>query len=357
MQLFETVGEMGHEQVLFCHGKDPDIKAIIAIHDTSLGPAMGATRLLPYTTEAAALKDVLRLSRGMTYKAACANIPVGGGKAVIIANPEHKTKELLQAYGKFVDSLQGRFITGQDVNLTAQDVRTIRHETTYVVGTTEKSGGPAPVTAMGVFLGIKAAVKFKLNTENLQGLKVAVQGLGNVGKNVCQKLHDQGTKLVVTDVSAEKAEEVKRLYGATLVQPNEIYSQNVDVFSPCALGGILNSQTIPQIKASIIAGAANNQLENEQIHGLMLKEKNILYSPDYVINAGGLINVYNEMIGYNEEKVFQQLNNIYDTLLEIFTRANQQQLTTNDAAKQVAEERIIKAKKMKIKSELAGVER
>ncbi len=347
MNLFETVEEMGHEQVLFCHGTDPDIKAIIAIHDTTLGPAMGATRLLPYPNEEAALKDALRLSRGMTYKAACANIPVGGGKAVIIANPENKTEELFRAYGRFVDRLQGRFITGQDVNLTPENVRQISKETNYVVGVEEKSGGPAPITAKGVFLGIKAAVEFQLQSQSLEGLKVAVQGLGNVGRNVCQNLHEHGVQLFVTDISKEKTEEVKRTFGATVVEPDEIYSLDVDVFSPCALGGILNSQTIHSIQASIIAGAANNQLAQEKIHNQMLAEKGILYCPDYVINAGGLINVYNEMIGYDEEKAFKQVNNIYDTLLEIFALAKSQEITTNDAAKQLAEDRIKKARLLK----------
>ncbi|WP_414565011.1 MULTISPECIES: tryptophan dehydrogenase ScyB [unclassified Anabaena] len=350
MLLFETVKEMGHEQVLFCHGKDPDIKAIIAIHDTTLGPAMGATRLLPYVNEEAALKDALRLSRGMTYKAACANIPAGGGKAVIIANPENKTDELLRAYGRFVDSLNGRFITGQDVNITPENVRTIGQETNYVVGVSEKSGGPAPITAMGVFLGIKAAVEFRLQTKNLTGLKVAVQGLGNVGKNLCQHLHENGMQLFVSDVNPAKTAEIRRLFGATVVEPEEIYSLDVDIFAPCALGGMLNSESIPLLKAPIIAGAANNQLGDEQTHSQMLTEKGIIYCPDYVINAGGLINVYNEMIGYDEEKAFQQVHNIYDTLLAIFEIAKQQQITTNEASKRLAEARIMNAKKIKTKA-------
>lgn len=347
MNLFETVDEMGHEQVIFCNGKDPDIKAIIAIHDTSLGPAMGATRMWPYVNEQAALRDALRLSRGMTYKAACANIPVGGGKAVIIGNPENKTKDLFRAYGRFIETLKGRFITGQDVNLTPQDVREISKETNYVVGVEEKSGGPAPVTAMGVFLGIKAAVKFRLHSNHLEGLRVAVQGLGNVGSNVCQYLHAHGAELFVTDISKEKTAEIKRRFGATVVEPKEIFSLNVDVFSPCALGAILNSETVPGIQAAIVAGAANNQLENEKIHGQMLVDKNILYCPDYVINAGGLINVYNEMIGYNEEKAFEQVNNIYETLLEIFAIAQEREITTNEASKQLAEQRIIRARNLK----------
>ncbi|AFY46807.1 glutamate dehydrogenase/leucine dehydrogenase [Nostoc sp. PCC 7524] len=344
MQLFETVREMGHEQILYCHGKNPDIRAIIAIHDTSLGPAMGATRLFPYVNEEAALRDALRLSRGMTYKAACANIPAGGGKAVIIANPEDKTEEMLRAYGRFVESLKGRFITGQDVNITPQDVRTIKQETNYVVGVEEKSGGPAPITALGVFLGIKAAVEFRWQTKTLEGMKIAVQGLGNVGKNLCQHLHEHGAKLVITDINLKKVAEIKCLFGATVVEPEEIYSQDVDIFAPCAMGGIINSQTIPQLQAKIIAGAANNQLENERLHSQRLAEKGILYSPDYVINAGGIINVYNEMIGYEEEKAFQQVHNIYDTLLRIFEIAQQQRITTNEASKRLAEERIMQAR-------------
>ncbi len=349
MKLFETVKEMGHEQVLFCHGQNPDIKAIIAIHDTGLGPAMGATRLLPYVNEEAALKDVLRLSRGMTYKAACANIPVGGGKAVIIANPQDKSEGLFEAYGRFIESLNGRFITGQDVNITPQDVCTIRRQTSYVVGTSEKSGGPAPITARGVLLGIKAAVNFRLPDRSLDGLKVAVQGLGNVGGNLCKYLHEHGVELYVTDVSSEKAEQAASLYKAKVVSPDEIYSLDVDVFAPCALGGILNNETIAQIKAPIVAGAANNQLENEQLHSQALKSKGILYCPDYVINGGGLINVYNEMIGYDETKAFQQLNNIYDTLLEIFAIAQKAEITTYEASRLLAEERISKAKNLKNK--------
>ncbi len=283
MKVFETIKQMGHEQVLFCHDKESDLRAIIAIHDTSLGSAMGATRLRPYASEEDALQDVLRLSRGMTYKAACANIPVGGGKAVIIANPENKTDGLLRAYGRFVESLKGRFITGQDVNISPEDVRKIRCETNYVVGVSEKSGGPAPVTAIGVLLGIKAAVEFRLHRESLDGLKIAVQGIGNVGKNLCQHLHQHGVKLFVSDVRTEKTEEIKRLYGATVVDQDEIYSLEVDVFAPCALGGILNSSTIPIIKAPIIAGCANNQLENEQVHSMLLDSKGILYCPDHVI--------------------------------------------------------------------------
>ncbi|MDY7022037.1 MAG: Glu/Leu/Phe/Val dehydrogenase dimerization domain-containing protein, partial [Cyanobacteriota bacterium] len=258
MELFQTTDTAGHEQVLFCNDRASGLKAIIAIHDSRLGAAMGATRLWPYETEAAALTDALRLSRGMTYKAACANIPMGGGKAVIIAKPEQKTCELLQAYGRFIERLNGRFITGQDINLTPQDVRQINRETKYVVGTQEKSGGPAPVTAIGVLLGMKAAAKFRLGAENLKGLTVAVQGLGNVGQNLCDWLQKNGAKLFITDINRAKVSKIARMYDATPVEPDEIYGLDVDIFAPCAMGAILNSQTIPQIKAGIIAGCANN---------------------------------------------------------------------------------------------------
>lgn len=344
MKLFETIGEMGHQQVLFRHDPEVGLKAIIAIHSQELGPAMGATRLFPYTNEAAALRDVLRLSRGMTYKAACANLPVGGGKGVIIADPAHKSDSLLKAYGQFVESLKGQFITGQDVNLSPPDLRKIRCETDYVVGVEEKAGGPAPITASGVLLGIKAAVEFKLQRKSLEGLKVAVQGLGNVGKSVAKLLHDRGATLYVSDIKSVAAEEVADLYGATIVSPDLIHTLSVDVFSPCAMGGFLNSQTIPQIQAPIVAGAANNQLEDEQQHGQLLTAQDTLYCPDYVINAGGLINVYHDMIGYSDDRVLEGLTSIYETLLEIFEKAKRSQITTHAAAKQLAEERILKHK-------------
>jgi len=348
VNLFESVVEMGHEQVLFCHDKELNFKAIIALHDTSLGRAMGATRLFPYASEEDALRDVLRLSRGMTYKAACANIPVGGGKAVIIANPQHKTDKMLRAYGRFVDSLQGRFITGQDVNICPEDVREMRRETKYVVGLSGRAGGPAPATALGVFLGIKAAVEFQLKTKELNGLTVAIQGLGNVGGQLCQYLHQHGVKLFVTDLNSEKAEEIKELYGATIVEPDEIYSLDVDIFSPCAMGAILNSATIPLIRASIVAGCANNQLQDERVHSAMLRSQGILYCPDYVINSGGLINVYSELTFLEDTQYLKQIHNIYDTLLEIFYKSKAEKITTQDASKRLAEERIMKARKLTI---------
>lgn len=340
MNLFQILETTGHEKVFFCRDEKAGLRAIIAIHNAGFGAAMGATRLWPYASEIDALRDVLRLSRGMTYKAACANIPVGGGKGVIIARPEEKTGELLKAYGRFVDSLNGSFITGQDVNLTPQDVRQIRQETRYVVGADEKSGGPALLTALGVLQGIRAAVRYRLGRRDLYRLKVAIQGLGNVGKNLCRLLHEQGAELIVSDVDEARTEEMTRLYEAAAVEPDQIFSRDADVFSPCALGGVLNGTTIPRLKASIIAGCANNQLEDEQADSHGLKQKGILYCPDYVINAGGLINVYHEMIGYEEEKALSHVDRIHDTLLEIFEKAEREGITTHEAAHRLGESRI-----------------
>ncbi|NEP23124.1 Glu/Leu/Phe/Val dehydrogenase dimerization domain-containing protein [Moorena sp. SIO3I6] len=345
MNILKTLEATGHKQVLFCQDEQTNLKAIIAIHDTSFGRAMGATRLWPYASEEEALQDALRLSRGMSYKAACANIPVGGAKGVIIAQPEEKTEEILTSYARFVDSLKGLFITGQDVNLCPEDVRLIGSHTPYVVGLTERSGGPAPITAKGVLVGIKTAVDFLWGTEDLTGLKVAIQGVGNVGKNLCQLLHENGAEIWVTDLDTEKARKVESLYGAKVVPVEDIYSLEVDVFSPCGMGGIINDLTIPNIQAKIIAGAGNNQLENELAHSQLLKEQNILYCPDYVINSGGLINVYNELIGYDEEKALKMLDNIGHTLFDIFHRAREQNITAYEAANFIAEERVAKARK------------
>lgn len=344
MKLFETIREMGHEQVLFCHDQDANFKAIIAIHDSSLGRAMGGTRLWPYESEEAALRDVLNLSHAMTYKAACANIPVGGGKAVIMANPENKTDELLESYGRFIESLKGRFITGQDVNISPQDVQVMHRETNYLAGLSEQAGGPAETTAIGVLVGIKAAAEFHLGRKKLEGLKVAVQGVGNVGKILCRYLHEHEVKLFVSDISSERTEEIRKNYGATVVDSQEIYSLDVDVFAPCALGGILKTSTISQLQAPIIAGSANNQLKDEELHSQFLESKGILYCPDYVINAGGLINVYNEMIGVGEDETLRQVHSIYNTLFEIFHKAQQERVTTQEASKRLAKERIQQAR-------------
>lgn len=338
--VFQAFREMGHDNVLFFVDQETGLEAIIALHDTSPGITMGATRMWQYPNELMALHDALRLSRGMTYKAACANIPVGGAKAVIIGHPNIKTKKLLRAYGRGIKKLNGLFVTGQDVNLNVEDIRTVREVTRHVTGLHEHDGGPTQMTAEGVVLAMQAALTFKWRSKSFAGLTVAVQGVGNVGRELCKHLHNYGAKLAVSDINPDRTAEMRRLYDATVVDMNEIYSFESDIFAPCALGAILNDETIPLIKAPIVAGSANNQLAVEQKHSHMLAEKQILYCPDYVVNAGGLINVYHEMIGYHQEKARSHLQEIHKTLLTILTLAHTNQITTLEAANHLAEDRM-----------------
>jgi leucine dehydrogenase len=344
MQGFETITEMGHEQVVFCHDKSSGLKAIIAIHDTTLGPALGGTRMWDYANTDAALFDVLRLSRGMTYKAACAGLNLGGGKAVIIGDAKKiKSEALFRAFGRFVNSLGGRYITAEDVNINVNDIEQVASETNYCTGISSRPGGsgdPSPVTAWGVFQGIKASVKYRLGKDSVKGLKVAVQGCGAVGKFLCGYLHEEGAQLIISDLDGEKVKALTDKFGAKAVEGHAIYGVDADVFAPCALGAIVNDETIPQFKFPIIAGGANNQLLDENKHSKTLKEKNILYAPDYVINAGGLINVYNELRGYNFEKARKQAEGIYSTLLTIYSEAEKQGISTHAASNAVAERRI-----------------
>lgn len=344
-----TIKEMGHEQVLYCNDASSGLKAIIAIHDTTLGPALGGCRFWNYSSDDDALVDVLRLSRGMTYKAAVAGLNLGGGKSVIIGSPEKlKSPALLRSFGRFVNSLSGRYITAEDVNIKVQDINLVAEETKYVAGTTNHSGGsgdPSPVTAMGVFSGIKAAVKYKLKTSDLKGLTIGVQGLGAVGGHLCDFLADAGAKLIIADINQESVEKIKNRHGAKISTPDTIHQEQLDVFAPCALGGILNQKTIPHIKAKIVAGAANNQLLDEQIDGKALLDRDILYAPDYVINAGGLINVCHELKGYNQEAAKKDALGIYDTLLKIFALAEKNGSTTILASNAIAEERLRQHKK------------
>jgi leucine dehydrogenase len=338
--MFTEISKSGHEQVLYCYDQVTDLRAIIALHDTRYGMAMGATRLWPYHSEADALRDALRLSRGMTYKAACANIPVGGGKAVIIAEPSKKGRDFFHAYGRFIEQLGGRFVTGQDVNLSLEDVRIIAEKTKYVVGVTGLGGGPTVATAAGVIQGMLAAVEFRFRQSGLRGSTIAVQGVGGVGKELCMQLHAFGARLVVSDIDSAKTAEMARLTGAKIVAPAEIHSHPVEIYAPCALGAILNELTIPQIKAKIVAGSANNQLADETRDSQLLAEAGILYCPDYVINAGGLIHVYNEMIGYDEHKEKAHLGRISKTLERIFASAQSEGITTYAAAHAIGNERI-----------------
>lgn len=347
MSFFDLVDFDDHEQVVFCSDKKTGLKAIIAVHSTALGPAAGGCRFWNYANDEAALTDVLRLSRGMTYKNAMAGLKLGGGKAVIIGDPATlKSPELFKAFGTAVNNIAGRYYTAEDVNITTDDMATVNQVTDYVAGLDGQSGNPGPFTALGTFLGIKAAVKFKLGTDDLTGIKVAVQGLGSVGYSLCQKLHAAGAKLVVTDINPIALEKAANEFGADVVGLDDIYSQNVDVYSPCALGASINDGTIAQLKASIIAGCANNQLA-EARHDQILKDKSILYVPDYVINAGGIINVALEIYPepYCADEATKLVERIYDTLMNVFETAKIQDKPTGIVADEMAREIIAKGRK------------
>ncbi|MBY5991700.1 Glu/Leu/Phe/Val dehydrogenase dimerization domain-containing protein [Ferrimonas balearica] len=343
MALFSHPSFDHHEQVMFVHDEASGLKAIIAVHDTTLGPAVGGCRMWPYASEEEAINDVLRLSRGMTYKNALAGLEFGGGKSVIIGDPKSdKSEALFRAFGRFVDSLGGRYYSAEDVGITTADIMLAHQETPYMAGLEGKSGDPSPYTALGTYLGIKAAVKHQRNIDALKGIKVAVQGLGHVGFHLCRHLHEAGAKLVVCDLSETQLQRAQEEFGAEVVALDEIYRQDVDVYAPCALGATINDDTLPQLKATIVAGCANNQLA-EPRHGEILKEKGILYAPDYVINAGGIINVSFER-DYNPDKAEAKVRKIYDTLLTIFTEADSSGKTTAVVADEMARAIIENAK-------------
>lgn len=333
----------GHEQIVFCHDKDSGLKAIIGIHNTVLGPALGGTRMWHYNSEWEALNDVLRLSRGMTYKSAISGLDLGGGKAVIIGNSKtDKTPEMIKAFAKYVHSLSGRYITAEDVGTTTPDMDLIRSITPHVTGISESLGGsgnPSPVTAYGVFMGLKAAAKFKFGSDELGGKKVLVQGIGNVGETLVKHLTNEGAEVYITDLSEERVAEVAQKYQAKAFT-GDVYSADVDIYAPCALGATINDDTIEKIKAQVIAGAANNQLADEQKHGKRLQERGIVYAPDFLINAGGIINVFGEIANYGSEEALRRTENIYNTTLDILNYAQQHNVTANQAAMKKAEDRI-----------------
>jgi len=341
MSVFDAHDFDGHEQVTFCYDAASGLKAIIAIHNTNLGPALGGCRYWPYTSDEEALKDVLRLSRGMTYKAALANLALGGGKAVIIGDPRvEKTPEKLRAFGRFVERLGGLYSTAEDVGTTPKDMSIIFEETSHVVGREAKEGGsgdPSIMTALGVFAGIQACVFYKMGKSNLNGVRVGVEGLGHVGLDLARRLVEAGATLIVTDINKPLVQKVVHQYGAIAVKPDDIFGADIDVFAPCALGGVLNNETIPKLKCKIVAGSANNQLA-ESYHAAALEKRRILYAPDYLINAGGLINVTYEGPDYDIEVVKEHVEGIYYTLLEIFETAKVFHMTTSDASDRLARE-------------------
>jgi leucine dehydrogenase len=344
MGTFELIEKHGgHEQVVFCNDKSVGLKAIIAVHNTALGPALGGTRMWNYKNEEEALVDVLRLSKGMTYKAAAAGLNLGGGKAVIIGDPKtQKTEGLFRAFGQFVNSLNGRYITAEDVGTCVTDMEHVFMETPWVTGIPKDFGGsgdPSPYTAHGVLMGIKASAKFRLGTDDLKGMRVAVQGLGNVGTNLVKYLVQEGAKVIVSDIDAEKVKKHVDQYKVEASTPENILFVDCDILAPCALGAVVNDGTIGKLKCKVIAGGANNQLA-EARHGDQLRELGILYAPDYVINAGGLMNVFVELEGYSPDRAFEKTRKVYDNCLQVFEIAKKENIGTYLAADRMAEARI-----------------
>ncbi|MFC4769217.1 Glu/Leu/Phe/Val family dehydrogenase [Effusibacillus consociatus] len=343
MKIFEYMQKYDYEQLVFCQDEASGLKAIIAIHDTTLGPALGGCRMWTYATEEDAIEDALRLARGMTYKNAAAGLNLGGGKTVIIGNPRtDKSEALFRALGRYVQSLNGRYFTAEDVGTTVHDMDIIHQETKFVTGVSEtfgSSGNPSPMTALGVFRGIEATAKEAFGSDSLEGKTVAVQGVGNVGYYLCKHLHEAGAKLIVTDINEENLNRVKNEFGAQVVAPTDIFGVECDIFAPCALGAVINDETIPQLKCKVVAGSANNQLKEDR-HGDKLQELGILYAPDYVINAGGVINVADELEGYNAERARKKVENIYNILLNVYEIAKAEGIPTYKAADRLAEQRI-----------------
>lgn len=336
--------DLEHEQIVFCHDPKSNLKAIIAIHNTTLGPALGGTRMWNYASEDEAVVDAARLSRGMTYKAAISGLNLGGGKAVIIGSPDMKSEALWRRYGKFVNSLGGKYITAEDVNTSAADMEHIHLETKHVTGIPEYMGGsgdPSPFTAYGVFVGMKACAFKHWGNDSLAGKKVMVQGVGHVGQYLVGHLQDAGAKVYITDINQERIKETTGKYQVEYVDPKDMLSMELDVYAPCALGATVNDESIAAMKCPIIAGAANNQLAVEAVHGRQLIEKGIIYAPDFLINAGGLINVAAEAGGnYNREKVTHDVEKIYNRILDIFKLSEKEGITTQEAAMKIAQQRI-----------------
>ena len=333
-----------HEKVVFCSDESTNLKAIIAIHNTNLGPALGGTRMWQYKNISEATKDVLRLSRGMTYKAAITGLNLGGGKAVIIGDSTKKTKDMMRSFGRFVESQMGNYITAEDVGMTTDDMEIIYQETNHVVGKPIKLGGsgdPSVITAYGTLMGMKGSAYYKWGNDSLRNKKILIQGIGNVGQNLIKLLKNEGATILINDVNEDKIQNTVDKHDVEVIE-NNIYNADIDIYAPCALGGTLNDETIPQLKCSIVAGAANNQLAKENIHDEMLANRNILYAPDFLINAGGLINVYSELKGFSHEQVMAKASKIFDTTIEIMDKAKKENISTQKAALKIAKDRVFK---------------
>lgn len=340
----DRMASFDHEQVVFCQDNATGLKAIIAIHNTVLGPAVGGTRMWAYAAENDALTDVLRLSRGMTYKSALAGLNIGGGKAVIIGDArKDKSEALLRRFGKFVDSLGGKYITAEDVGMSTRDMEFIHMESDHVVGLPDYlngGGDPSPVTAFGVYMGMKASMKEQTGSDSLSGKKILVQGVGHVGEYLVDLLTKEQADVMITDIYEDRIKEVSQKYKTRFVPVDQVYTTEMDVYSPCALGATVNDETLSQLRCGIICGAANNQLANEVTHGEMVRQKGILYAPDYLVNAGGIINCYWEIIGYNRKAAMTQAENIYNTALDIYKKSSADEIPTYLAANHLAEARI-----------------
>jgi leucine dehydrogenase len=347
--VFGTDSFRGHESVTFFHDPDTGLKAIVAVHSTALGPAAGGCRMWPYTTEEEAVRDVLRLSRGMSFKNAMAGLPFGGGKSVIIGDSRiHKTEALLRSFGRAVDSFGGRYITAEDVGISEADIEVLARETKYVSGRKQKGsaagGNPAPKTAMGVFQGMRAAIELKLGRSSFEGMTVAVQGVGQVGYHLCKLLHSAGAKLVIADVNEESANRVAAEFRAKVVSPAEVLFVEAEVVSPCALGAILTNESAARIKAPVIVGAANNQLATDDV-GVTLQKLGKIYGPDYVVNAGGIISAALEYLGgYDEKEVWARVNGVYETTRVVLIRAMREERPSNEVADEIALGRIAAAR-------------
>ena len=344
ISLLKNISNMGHEDIIYCTDTETNLKAIIAVHSTKLGPGLGGCRMWNYESNLAAINDVLRLSRGMTFKASITGLNLGGGKAVIIGDSsKDKTEKMMESFGEFVESLNGKYITAEDVGMTTSDMEMIKRKTNHVVGTPKSMGGsgdPSVVTAYGVYMGMKGSANFLWNNDNLKGKKILIQGIGNVGKNLIQYLQKEDANIYINDINKEKIEEIKKQYNVSELNDIDMFKEKIDIYSPCALGATLNNNTIPKLTCSIVAGAANNQLEQEGVHDIMLKNRNILYAPDFLINAGGLINVYSELKKFDQEKALNKTEEIYNTTISILDKSKKEDISSHSAALSIAQERL-----------------
>ena len=352
--VFSQMQELEHEQIVFCNDKNTGLKAIIGIHNTVLGPSMGGTRMWNYASEEDALNDVLRLSRGMTFKSALAGLNIGGGKAVIIGDARTQKNEVfMRRFGKFINSLNGKYYTAEDVNISTRDIEYMGMETPFVVGKPEYTGGsgdPSPMTAYGVYVGMKAGAKKAYGSDSLSGKNILVQGAGQVGKYLVDHLVSENANVFIADIFEDKIKAITDKHAqVSVVDPNKIFQLEMDIYAPCALGATLNDETIPELKCAVVAGAANNQLKDEEEHSEMLKNRGIIYAPDFLINSGGIANVYHEYLGnYNRERVKASTEHIYDVCLDVLNHSEENNISSHEAALALALKRIEEVGKVKL---------